>query len=57
MSYDVKECLNNDACATKGKAQNVKATRIYAVRANFNKLLDVARETYKENIDDIHQRE
>ena len=51
----LSECLNDNACSTKGKAQNVKATRIYAVRANFNKMLDVARETYKENIEDIYQ--
>ncbi|CDO71736.1 hypothetical protein BN946_scf184920.g20 [Trametes cinnabarina] len=28
--------------------------RVYAVRANFNRLLDVARETYKENVGDIY---
>ncbi|KAI0063070.1 hypothetical protein BV25DRAFT_1854649 [Artomyces pyxidatus] len=28
--------------------------RVYAVRANCNPLLDVARETYKENVGDIH---
>lgn len=28
--------------------------KVYAVRANFNRMLDVARETYKENIGDIH---
>jgi hypothetical protein len=27
--------------------------RVYAVRANYNRLLDVARETYKENVGDI----
>jgi DNA mismatch repair protein MSH4 len=26
---------------------------VYAVRANYNRLLDVARETYKENVGDI----
>ena len=29
--------------------------RVYAVKANYNRLLDVARETYKENIGDIYQ--
>lgn len=29
--------------------------RVYAVRADCNRLLDVARETYKENIGDIYQ--
>jgi len=28
--------------------------RVYAVKANCNPLLDVARETYKENVGDIH---
>ncbi len=28
--------------------------RVYAVKANFNRLLDVARETYKENVGDIY---
>ena len=28
---------------------------MYAVKANCNRLLDVARETYKENIGDIYQ--
>jgi len=28
---------------------------VYAVRANYNRLLDVARETYKENVGDIYQ--
>lgn len=27
--------------------------RVYAVKANYNRLLDVARETYKENVNDI----
>ena len=27
--------------------------RVYAVKANYNRLLDVARETYKENVGDI----
>jgi len=28
---------------------------VYAVRANCNRLLDVARETYRENVGDIYQ--
>jgi DNA mismatch repair protein MSH4 len=32
---------------------NALNARIYAVRANYNRLLDVARETYKENVGDI----
>ena len=38
----------------KGGLAAVNA-RVYAVRANCNRLLDVARETYKENIGDIYQ--
>ncbi len=49
-------CLNEEAVATKGRAQNVKATRIYAVQANFNKMLDIARETYKEGVEDVYNR-
>lgn len=30
-------------------------TRVYAVKANYNRLLDVARETYRENIEDIYK--
>ncbi|KAF9648246.1 hypothetical protein BDM02DRAFT_3096843 [Thelephora ganbajun] len=29
--------------------------RVFAVKANFNRLLDVARETFKENVADIYQ--
>jgi DNA mismatch repair protein MSH4 len=32
---------------------NALNSRVYAVRANYNRLLDVARETYKENVGDI----
>jgi len=29
-------------------------SEIHAIQANYNPLLDVARETYKENVGDIH---
>ena len=29
-------------------------TKVYALKANYNRLLDVARETYKENVGDVH---
>ncbi|KAF9042120.1 muts domain V-domain-containing protein [Panaeolus papilionaceus] len=46
--------LNEESAQPKGGLAAVNA-RVYAVRANCNRLLDVARETYKENVGDIHQ--
>ncbi|KXN88409.1 hypothetical protein AN958_07315 [Leucoagaricus sp. SymC.cos] len=46
--------LNEETITAKGGIAAVNA-RVYAVRANRNKLLDVARETYKENVGDIYQ--
>ncbi|PCH33162.1 hypothetical protein WOLCODRAFT_93032 [Wolfiporia cocos MD-104 SS10] len=48
----VSETLNEEAAPTKGGLNAVNA-RVYAVKANYNRLLDVARETYKENVGDI----
>ncbi|PFH48211.1 hypothetical protein AMATHDRAFT_150385 [Amanita thiersii Skay4041] len=48
------ENLNEDSLPSKGGIGAINA-RVYAVRANRNPLLDVARETYKENISDIFQ--
>ncbi|KAI0727611.1 muts domain V-domain-containing protein [Fomitopsis betulina] len=44
--------LNEEATMAKGGLGAINA-RVYAVKANCNRLLDVARETYKENIGDI----
>ncbi|KAI0044058.1 hypothetical protein FA95DRAFT_1497685 [Auriscalpium vulgare] len=44
--------LNEDAALQKTGIGAVNA-RVYAVKANCNPLLDVARETYKENVGDI----
>ncbi|CAK5271911.1 unnamed protein product, partial [Mycena citricolor] len=44
--------LNEDSTPAKGGIGAVNA-RVYAVKANCNRLLDVARETYKENVGDI----
>ncbi|KAH9994503.1 muts domain V-domain-containing protein [Russula vinacea] len=49
----VSESLNEDASLQKGGIGAINA-RVYAVKANCNPLLDVARETYKENVGDIH---
>ncbi|KAF8736092.1 hypothetical protein AX14_000888 [Amanita brunnescens Koide BX004] len=46
--------LNEDSLPAKGGIGAVNA-KVYAIRANCNPLLDVARETYKENISDIFQ--
>ncbi|KAJ6630078.1 muts domain V-domain-containing protein [Mycena sp. CBHHK59/15] len=48
----VCESLNEDGALAKGGIAAVNA-RVYAVKANCNRLLDVARETYKENVGDI----
>ncbi|KAJ7701550.1 muts domain V-domain-containing protein [Mycena rosella] len=48
----VCENLNEDGAPAKGGIAAVNA-RVYAVKANCNRLLDVARETYKENVGDI----
>ncbi|KAG5337156.1 hypothetical protein C0989_010489 [Termitomyces sp. Mn162] len=46
--------LNEDGAPAKGGIGAVNA-RVYAVKAHRNRLLDVARETYKENVGDIFQ--
>ncbi|KAL1749149.1 muts domain V-domain-containing protein [Schizophyllum fasciatum] len=48
----VDERLNEDSTPSKGGIAAVNA-RVYAVKANCNRLLDVARETYRENVGDI----
>ncbi|KAL6301010.1 muts domain V-domain-containing protein [Sparassis latifolia] len=48
----VRNSLNEEATPAKGGLGAVNA-RVYAVKANYNRLLDVARETYKENVGDI----
>ncbi|KAH7910010.1 muts domain V-domain-containing protein [Hygrophoropsis aurantiaca] len=51
----IAQNLNDDVGPAKqGGIAGVNA-RVYAVKANRNRLLDVARETYKENVGDIHE--
>ncbi|KAG1765207.1 muts domain V-domain-containing protein [Suillus occidentalis] len=50
----IAENLNDDAGPVKGGIGAVNA-RVYAVKANRNRLLDVARGTFKENVVDICQ--
>ncbi|KAJ4485332.1 muts domain V-domain-containing protein [Lentinula aciculospora] len=49
----IRASLNEDTAPTKHGIAAVNA-RVYAVKANYNRLLDVARETYKENVGDIY---
>ncbi|TDL22289.1 hypothetical protein BD410DRAFT_748498 [Rickenella mellea] len=51
----ISESLNEDASPQKGGGLNSVNSRVYAVKANCNRLLDVARETYKENVGDIFE--
>ncbi|KZT09019.1 uncharacterized protein LAESUDRAFT_742230 [Laetiporus sulphureus 93-53] len=48
----IASSLNDQAISAKGGLEAVNS-RVYAVKANYNRLLDVARETYKENVGDI----
>ncbi|EGN92714.1 hypothetical protein SERLA73DRAFT_172695 [Serpula lacrymans var. lacrymans S7.3] len=50
----IRDNLNDEASPVKGGLTAVNA-RVYAIKANRNHLLDVARETYKENVGDIYQ--
>ncbi|KAJ8590908.1 hypothetical protein M405DRAFT_932507 [Rhizopogon salebrosus TDB-379] len=52
MEELIVENLNDEAGPGGIAAVNA---RVYAVKANRNRLLDVARETYKENVGDIYQ--
>ncbi|KAG9077625.1 MutS protein msh4, partial [Ceratobasidium sp. UAMH 11750] len=55
----VSQGLNDDAIAAGGgggfggSGFGAITKKVYAVRANFNRFLDVARETYRENVTDI----
>ncbi|CAD6586978.1 MAG: MutS protein msh4, partial [Tremellales sp. Tagirdzhanova-0007] len=50
----IGKTLNDDfSLKRSSKGQIAKTARLYAVKADCNRLLDVARETYKENIEDI----
>ncbi|KZS90242.1 hypothetical protein SISNIDRAFT_551573 [Sistotremastrum niveocremeum HHB9708] len=51
----ISESLNDETIPKTGGGLNAVNSRVYAVKAEHNKLLDVARETYKENVGDIMQ--
>jgi hypothetical protein len=46
--------MNEDATAHAGKTFNQKTLKLYAVKANAEPTLDVARGCYKEINDDVH---
>ncbi|RUS27664.1 hypothetical protein BC938DRAFT_482923 [Jimgerdemannia flammicorona] len=50
----IHEVINEDATYQKS-ALGLRNQRCYAVKAGVNGLLDVARQTYKETIDDIYE--
>ncbi|KAF9466889.1 muts domain V-domain-containing protein [Collybia nuda] len=50
----VSGSLNENGAPARGGIGAINA-RVYAVKANRNRLLDVARETYKENVGDIFE--
>ncbi|CAG8611279.1 2676_t:CDS:10 [Ambispora gerdemannii] len=50
----IDQVINEDATYQKG-ALGLRNQRCYAVKAGFNGLLDVARQTYKETINDIYE--
>lgn len=43
IRFDTTEKLNEDALAQPGKALNQKALKMYAVKSDFDTMLDVAR--------------
>ncbi|KAG8923711.1 MutS protein msh4 [Tulasnella sp. 418] len=51
----IQETLNDDVNFSKGAGLGAINNKVYAVKANFDRLLDVARETYKENVGDIFE--
>ncbi|KAG9014981.1 MutS protein msh4 [Tulasnella sp. JGI-2019a] len=54
----ISDALNEEATFAKGSTGlAIVNAKVYAVRANYDRLLDVARETYKENISDIMDHE
>ncbi|CAD6890522.1 unnamed protein product [Tilletia caries] len=58
IAVAIESCINNDMLDGKVKLGKsglaARNTRLYAVKSNRSALLDVARETYKENIKDIY---
>ncbi|KIJ45044.1 hypothetical protein M422DRAFT_167040 [Sphaerobolus stellatus SS14] len=51
----VSDSLNDDLATAKKTGLAAVNVRVYAVKASINRLLDVARETYRENVGDIYE--
>ncbi|KDQ19146.1 hypothetical protein BOTBODRAFT_485037 [Botryobasidium botryosum FD-172 SS1] len=49
----IGQSLNEDVTNSTGGGLQAVNIKVYAVKANFQRLLDVAREAYKENVGDI----
>jgi DNA mismatch repair protein MSH4 len=50
----IAEVIHEDAAFAKGPL-DLRHQRTYSVRSGLNGLLDVARQTFKEATDDVHQ--
>lgn len=59
LSSIINNCLSRDSTTLRknGKHQNARIARLFAVKAGFAPLLDVARQTYQENLQDIYDLE
>ncbi|KAL0255469.1 hypothetical protein I308_100273 [Cryptococcus tetragattii IND107] len=55
----LSNCLSRDATSLRKnrKHQNARIARLFAVKAGFAPLLDVARQSYQENLQDIYDLE
>jgi DNA mismatch repair protein MSH4 len=53
LREDIDQVVNEDIMLQK-QALGLRNQRVYCVRSGFNGLLDVARLTYKEATDDVH---
>jgi hypothetical protein len=49
------ETFNEDTTVHQGKKRNYKAIRLYAIIAEPNRTLDIARKTHTEHVEDIHK--
>lgn len=59
LSHDLQESLSDDLCVPNAPDRSFGATKrrnaqVFAIRRNHSPLLDVARATYKENLQDMY---
>nr|XP_019011033.1 uncharacterized protein I206_04341 [Kwoniella pini CBS 10737]OCF49814.1 hypothetical protein I206_04341 [Kwoniella pini CBS 10737] len=57
IQSEIQKYLNTDGTAANPKKKVSSTARLYAVKSECNQLLDIARKTYRENLDDIEQCE